>query len=110
MRQREEQGSTALEGGVAIPHCRPLPNLLGDNIVAYGRTVARIPFGAAHGGLTDIFFLVCCRDNRTHLQVLARLSRLLRRPGFVHDLRAAETVAETLQVIEAAEGALLVVP
>jgi nitrogen PTS system EIIA component len=108
VRLREEQASTALEGGVAIPHPRPLPNLLGDNVLAYGRTVAPIPFGGPHGGLTDIFFLVCCRDNRSHLSVLARLSRLLRRPGILDELRAAETVADTLQVIEAAEGDLLV--
>jgi PTS system nitrogen regulatory IIA component len=108
VRQREELGSTALEEGVAIPHPRPLPNVLGDEVLAYGRTAAALPFGAPHGGLTDIFFLVCCRDNRTHLRVLARLSRLLRRPGFLEDLRAAETVPETLQVIEAAEGALIV--
>jgi PTS system nitrogen regulatory IIA component len=108
VRQREELGTTALEGGVAIPHARPLPNMLGDDVLAYGRTGTRIPFGAPHGGLTDIFFLVCCRDNRTHLQTLARLSRLLRQPGFIHDLRGAETAAETLQVIADAEGALLV--
>jgi len=108
VRQREELGSTALEGGVAIPHPRPLPNLLGDNVLAYGRLGAPIPFGAPDGDLTDIFFLVCCRDTRTHLSVLARLSRLLRRPGFLDELRTAETVAETLQVIEAAEGDLLV--
>jgi len=109
IRQREELASTALEGGVAIPHPRPLPNLLGDNVLAYGRLGAPIPFGAPDGGLTDIFFLLCCRDTHTHLSVLARLSRLLRRPGFLDDLRAAESKAETLQVIEAAEGDLLVV-
>ncbi len=108
IRQREELGSTAVEGGVAIPHPRPLPNVLGDHVMAYARLGAGIPFGAADGDMTDIFFLVCCRDTRTHLSVLARLSRLFRRPGFLDELRAAETVAETLQVIEAAEEDLVV--
>jgi mannitol/fructose-specific phosphotransferase system IIA component (Ntr-type) len=108
VRQREELGSTAAEGGVAIPHPRPLPNLLGSDLLAYARLGAGIPFGAPDGGLTDLFFLVCCRDTRTHLSVLARLSRLLRRPGFLDDLRAAENVAETLQVIEGAEADLVV--
>jgi nitrogen PTS system EIIA component len=107
IRQREELGSTALEGGVAIPHPRPLPNVLGDHVMAYARLGAGIPFGAPDGDMTDIFFLVCCRDTRTHLSVLARLSRLFRRPGFLDDLRAAETVAETLQIIEAAEEDLV---
>jgi PTS system nitrogen regulatory IIA component len=108
IKQREEMGSTSLDSGVAIPHPRrPLPKALGDHVLAYGRTVGGIPFGANRGGLTDIFFLVCCRDDRTQLRTLARLSRLMLRPGFVDELRAAETAAGTLQVIEAAEQDLL---
>ena len=109
IRQREEMGSTALESGVAIPHPRrPLPAALGESLMAYGRTASGIPFGAPGGGLTDIFFLVCCRDDRTHLQVLARLSRLLKRPGFLDELRSAETPADSWQIIAAAERELLV--
>jgi PTS system nitrogen regulatory IIA component len=108
VRTREEMGTTAQSSGVAIPHPRrPLPAALGESVIAFGRTVAGLPFGAAHGGLTDIFFLVCCRDSRTHLRVLARLSRLLLRPGFVDDLRAAEAVADTWQLIQAAEDDLI---
>jgi PTS system nitrogen regulatory IIA component len=108
IRQREEMGSTALPIGVAIPHPRrPLPAALGESLVAYGRTSSGIPFGAPMGGLTDVFFLVCCRDDRTHLRVLARLTRLFLRPDFLDDLRAAETPAETWEKIAAAERELL---
>jgi len=109
VRHREEMASTALGSGVAIPHPhRPLPNtVLGDHVIAYGRTASPIPFGAARGGLTDIFFLVCCRDDRTHLKVLARLSRLFLRPSFLDELRAAETAPETWEVIAAAERDLV---
>jgi PTS system nitrogen regulatory IIA component len=108
VREREEMGTTALESGVAIPHPhRPMPNLLGDSIVAIGRTPSGIPFGAPRGGLTDLFFLVCCRDDRTHLRVLARLSRLMLREGFVQELRQAESPAELYQALEAAERDLL---
>ncbi len=108
IRQREEMGSTALDSGVAIPHPRrALPKALGDHVVAYGRTINPVPFGSGRSGLTDIFFLVCGRDDRTQLKVLARLSRLMLRQGFVDELRAATTSAETLQVIEAAEGELV---
>src|SRR5262249_28967280 len=52
IRQREEMGSTALGSGVAIPHPqRPLPSALGESIIAFGRTVNPVPFGAPHGGL-----------------------------------------------------------
>jgi len=108
IRSREEMSSTTLPGGVAIPHPhRPLPNALGESVLAYGRTLSGIPFGAPHGELTDIFFLVCCRDDRTHLQVLARLTRLLQRPGFLDELRSVDTAAESYEKIVQAEQELL---
>jgi PTS system nitrogen regulatory IIA component len=104
IKQREELGSTALPTGVAIPHPRrPIPGSLGDSVMAFGRTASGIPFGAPNGNLTDLYFLVCCMDDRTHLRVLARLSRLFLRPGFLDELRAAETPGEVWQTIDAAE-------
>jgi mannitol/fructose-specific phosphotransferase system IIA component (Ntr-type) len=74
--------------------------------VAFGRT-GEIPFGATHGGLTDLFFLVLARDDRIHLRVLARLTRLFIRPGFLDALRSAESPAEALGAILSAERELL---
>lgn len=111
IRHREEMASTALGSGVAIPHAhRALPaTVLGDHVLAFGKTTSPIPFGAERGGLTDLFFLVCCRDDRTHLKTLARLSRLFLRPGFLDELRAAETGPEAWEVIDAAERDLVAV-
>jgi mannitol/fructose-specific phosphotransferase system IIA component (Ntr-type) len=50
---------------------------------------------------------VCCREQRTHLKVLARIARLMLKPGMVDELRAAETVGDTLQTLEAAERELI---
>src|SRR5439155_1340696 len=83
-----------------------LPAAIAEAVIAYGRTASGIPFGAAGGGLTDIFFLFCCQDETTHMRILTRLSRLLLRPGFVDELRAAETAADTWQLIQAAEKEL----
>jgi PTS system nitrogen regulatory IIA component len=108
VRQREEMASTALPSGIAIPHPRrPLPAALGESVLAYARTASGIPFGAPSGNLTDIFFLVCCRDDRTHLRVLARLTRLFLRPGFLDELRAAETPHDSWETITTAEQQLL---
>jgi nitrogen PTS system EIIA component len=109
IKQREEMGSTALVAGVALPHPRrPLPDTAqGEAFIALGRTPHGIPFGAPDGGLTDLFFLVCCRDQTTHLRTLTRLSRLLLRSGLIDELRAAEAPAEVLQLIEAAERELV---
>ena len=109
IRQREDLGSTALASGVAIPHPRrPLPDTVqGEAFIAFGRTPGGVPFNAVHGNLTDLFFLVCCRDATTHLRALARLSRMMLRPTFLDELRAAETGPAALQVIDAAERDLI---
>lgn len=105
--EREEVLSTGFETGVAIPHPRnPLPQALGASVVAYGRTFSGIPFGAPRRALTDIFFLVLCRDSRTHLTVLARLGRLLQLPGFLDELREAEDNAASFNAICAADRRL----
>jgi nitrogen PTS system EIIA component len=105
--EREAIMSTAFETGVAIPHPRnPLPQVLGASIVAYGRTFSGIPFGAPRRTLTDIFFLVLCRDPRTHLSVLARLGRLMQLPGFLDELRDAADRDSTYAIIARADAAL----
>ena len=109
IRHREELGSTALASGVAIPHpSRPLPDTVqGEAFIAFGWTPGGVPFNAPHGNLTDLFFLVCCRDATTHLRALARLSRMMLRPDFLDTLRAADTGAAALHVIDTAERDLI---
>lgn len=108
IRAREEMGTTALPNGVALPHPhRPLESALGESVMAFGRTASGTPFGATDGSLTDIFFLVCCIDRPTHLRVLTRLSRLMLRPNFIDDLRAADSPTNAWHVISEAEVALL---
>lgn len=108
IRQREDMSSTALPSGIALPHPhRPLPNALGDNVIAFGRTATGIPFGGGDGTTTDLFFLVLCRDYGTHLKTLARLSRLLLREDFLDELRAVETPAEALALIDRSETELV---
>lgn len=90
---REDMQSTALENGVALLHPRrPRGSILGDNIMSLGVASSGIPFGARQ--LTDIFFLICSVDDRTHLRILARVSRLLAREDFLSGLRRAESREE----------------
>jgi len=107
LKLREDMASTAMDNGVAIPHPRrPLPNALGESIVVFGRTLSGIPFGGPRGALSDLFFLVCCRDDRTHLRVLARIARLCMRADVLERLRQADTPEESYRVLEAAEREL----
>ncbi|GIX03165.1 MAG: PTS fructose transporter subunit IIA [Planctomycetaceae bacterium] len=105
--EREAVLPTAIEHGVAFPHPRnPLPAALDESVLAFGRTACGIPFGAPRGELTDLFFLILCRDPRTHLQTLARLSRLVREPGVLDALREAQDSATAYRAILEADQRL----
>jgi nitrogen PTS system EIIA component len=100
VRAREDMMPTALENGVAFMHPRrPLASILGQAFVAFGRTEGGIPFGAPHGGLTDLFFLILSVEDRGHLQVLARMSRLISDPQLLEALREAPDAAAAQAVI-----------
>ncbi len=106
VRSREEMHTTALENGVALLHPRrPMPKILAQACLALGRTNTGIPFGA-DAPLTDIFFLICSLDDRSHLRILARLSRVLTSPGFLGLLRAAPDAPTARQLIVDTEAKL----
>ena len=88
VRDREHLHPTALDNGVALLHPRrPLGSILAEPALALGRTVQGIPFGGPRGELTDVFFLICSTDDTGHLQMLARLSRMLADPEFLVSVR-----------------------
>lgn len=107
VKQREAVMSTGFDNGIAIPHPRnPMPEALSDSVVAFGRTLSGIPFGGPKRSLTDMFFLVLARDSGTHLQILARLGRLMQLPDFTDNLRAAETSADAYALICDADASI----
>jgi len=107
VRSREQMHPTALDNGVALLHPRrPMASILEQAFLALGRTVTGIPFGGSHGGLTDIYFLICSVDDRSHLRVLARLSRMITSPGFFETLRQAPDAAAVHQLIVETEAEL----
>ena len=104
---REDMHPTALDNGVALLHPRrPMTTILGQEFLAFGRTASGIPFGGDHGGLTDLFFLLCSTDDRGHLQTLARLSRLITVPALLAQLREAPDAQAVHSAIDAAEANL----
>jgi len=110
VRAREQLASTALDSGVALLHPRrPLSAILAQPLLALGVTSRGIPFGEG-GQLTDIFFLICSTDDRGHLQVLARLSRLISDPAVLVDIRAATDPAALHDLLAERERALIVGP
>jgi mannitol/fructose-specific phosphotransferase system IIA component (Ntr-type) len=105
--EREKQLSTALPGGIAIPHCSQVGKYIVEfPVIAAGRTDHGIPFGDPTGGLTDLFFLLCCTNHRQHLLYLGRLSRLLTESSTLDELRRAGSGDKFTQALCRAEEVL----
>ena len=108
LRAREELCSTAVAGGIALLHPRHHEAYaFTESFIVMGRTVQPIPFGAPDGKTTDLFFLICCQDDRLHLHTLSRLCVMLYRTEIAVELRSAETADEMYVRLVMAEDAVL---
>lgn len=85
---REALCTTAMDGGVALLHPRHHePYVFLESFIALGRTVQPVFAGAPDGKPTDLFFLVCCQEDRLHLHTLARLCTMCHRTAMLSRLR-----------------------
>ena len=104
---REQLCSTAVDGGIAIPHSRlAIPGLVERPIVMFARHPAGVEFGAPDHLLTRLFFLLCADGIKLHLQMLSRLSRLLHVSSLRDELFNAKTEVEVLHAIRQEEALL----
>jgi len=104
LEERERLCSTALSDGIALLHPRNHdPNLFVDSFVGIARAIHPVPFGAPDGKRTDLFFLICCQDDRLHLHVLARLCMMSKQTKVLLQLREAESAKTMVAVLRRAE-------
>ena len=104
LEERERLCSTALSDGIALLHPRNHdPHLFVNSFVGIGRTIHPVPFGAPDGNRTDLFFLICCQDDRLHLHVLARLCMMSKQTKVLLQLRVAESAETMVAVLRRAE-------
>lgn len=109
--EREKLCSTALSGGLALLHPRVHePYMFFDSFIVVGKTIAQIPFGSPDRSTTDIFFLVCCQDDRIHLHVLARLCMMCHRTSLLMEMRETDDPKELHRILLASETELLAAP
>jgi PTS system nitrogen regulatory IIA component len=84
---REASASTAIGGGIALPHVRnPIVLHVERPLVTLGFLVRPVDFGALDGAPVRVLFSLICPTMRSHLQMLARLSYAL------HDSRFRDVV------------------
>ena len=97
--QRERLGSTGVGRGIAIPHGRiaPIKRIFG----LFARLEPAIPFDALDGEPVDLVFVLLAPDQAgaDHLKALARISRLMRDPESVKNLRASKDRAALYSVL-----------
>ena len=97
--QRERLGSTGIGRGIAIPHCRhPAVKRIA---CVFARLETPIPFDAMDGNPVDLMFLLLAPEDAgaDHLKALARVSRLMREPQTILQLRAAKDQASLHAVL-----------
>jgi len=89
--QRERLGSTGVGQGIAIPHGKL--NGLDKMIGLFAHLEQPINFEAVDSEPVDLVFLLLAPESAgaDHLKALARISRFLRMPLAVENLRSAST-------------------
>lgn len=101
---REEEGTTGIGEGIAIPHCKS------DAVSKPGLAAMVIKdgvdFDALDGEKVSLIFLIAApnTEDNVHLDVLSKLSVLLMDENFTSGLRNAKTVEDFLSVIDRAEA------
>jgi len=105
---REELCSTGVPGGFGLPHPRAHdPYLFDASFIVVSRPIQEIPFGAPDGQPTQLFFLICCQDDRLHLHTLARLCLIAQKTKMLDQLRDAPDAQTMRNSLIAAEQEVL---
>ena len=104
LKEREGLGSTGIGDGLAIPHGR-LPGL-DRMLVIVARSKDGVPFDAVDNKDVHIIFLLIAPGDAAaiYLKVLARVSRLLKKPGVFEAILKAEDAQEIAAIIEEADA------
>ncbi len=104
LQEREQLCSTGIGDGIALPHCRnALVGLVDHPVLIFGRHASGIAFGSVDGNPARLFFLLVAPTVNQHLQILARLSRILRNPRLRKGLLTADKAEKIIRLIEDAE-------
>lgn len=102
---REEEGTTGIGMGIAIPHCKS------DAVTKAGLAAMvvkdGVDFESLDGTPAKIIFLIAApnTEDNVHLQVLSKLSVMLMDEQFTNSLINAGSVDEFLNIIDRAEKA-----
>ena len=100
---REEQSTTGIGEGIAIPHAKT--KAVKKACLGAAVSQSGVDYESFDGSLAHLFFMIAAPDgaNNTHLEVLSRLSTILMDEDFRKNLMNAKSVDEFLSLIDAKE-------
>jgi mannitol/fructose-specific phosphotransferase system IIA component (Ntr-type) len=100
LKAREEQVSTGIGSGVAIPHA--FSDELEEVVAVFGRSQTGIDFEAIDNAPVHyiILFIVPRKDYHLHLRTLAAIAKMFTNCEVRRQLRVAETRDEILAILD----------
>lgn len=98
--QREEMGSTAIGGYIALPHARI--DCIKDVLICFAVSSEGVNFESLDQEPVNIIALLLSNQKEAglHLKTLAFLARMLRDKYFVQQLKNAKTEEEVLALLD----------
>ncbi|WP_106495060.1 PTS fructose transporter subunit IIABC [Lentibacillus sp. Marseille-P4043] len=104
--EREEQSTTGVGEGIAIPHAKTAA--VKTPAIAFGRSSDGIDYDSLDGQPAHLFFMIAASEgaNNAHLEALSRLSTFLMDPKFQDKMYQATTKAQILEAVNAKETEL----
>jgi len=100
---RESSQSTGLGNGIAIPHA--VYSELESTVIQLALSPEGVDFRALDEQPVHLFFLLLSPPERsgTHIKLLARIARLMRQPGFMQELLAADSAEDVIARVRATD-------
>ncbi|KPC98335.1 PTS system fructose-specific EIIABC component [Geobacillus sp. BCO2] len=101
---REQQSTTGVGDGVAIPHAKTAA--VKRPAVAFGRSAEGIDYESLDGKPSHLFFMIAAPEGgeQTHLEALARLSSMLMDASFRAQLETASSEEEIVRLFAEKES------
>ena len=102
--KREEESTTGIGEGIAIPHCKN--DVVKKPVLAAMVIPDGVDYASIDGEPVKLLFLIAApnTEDNVHLDVLARLSEMLMNYEFCEKLMAAKDAKEFLQIVDESES------
>ena len=99
LRKREDERSTGIGSGIAIPHC--FSDGIDEVVTVFGRSVNGVDFCALDRAPVHfiVLFIVPATEFSNHLKTLASIAKILNSAGIRNRLSAAESSQEIYEIL-----------